>query len=402
MENKFYKEMKKELELLKKNGRYKKLRFLKSPLSGHAKLEEFDDVIIMCSNNYLGLANKPEIIEAGIKALKKYGTGAASVRFICGTFDIHRKLEERVADFLQTEACLTYMSCMDANMAVIPTLLDEGDGLVSDELNHASIIDGCRLVKKGIEKRIYNHRDLSSLEKKLKELKGCKNILVVTDGVFSMEGDIAPLSGIIKLTKRYEALIMVDDSHGIGVLGKTGRGTIEYYDLMGKIDIITGTFGKALGGAGGGFVAAKKEIRDMLIQNSRFSLFSNSIPPVLAAIGIASIDYLESDPELVVSLRKKIKHLRNKLKENNIKPLEGESAIIPIIVGETSIAIKIAQEMLQNEVYVTGFGFPVVPEGEARIRLQVSDALSYEDIDKAVDKISKVFSVLSVKGKIPN
>lgn len=384
MESNFYKNIQNKLKSLKENGTYKNLRFISSPVSGHTEVEEFDDVILMCSNNYLGLANKPEIVKAGIDALKKYGSGAASVRFICGTFDIHRELEERVAKFLQTESALTYTSCMDANMSLIPTLLESGDTVISDELNHASIIDGCRLIKKEVAKFVYNHSDMDSLEAKIIDAGSKGNKLIVTDGVFSMEGDVADLPGIIKLARKYDCIVMVDDSHGIGVIGRTGRGIAEYCGLLGDVDIITGTFGKALGGAGGGFIAAKKEIIDLCIQQSRNHLFSNSLPPVLAAIGIESVNYLDSNPEIVESLRNKIKYLRDKLIEVNIEPLEGDSAIVPIIIGETSAAIKIASKMLKQGVYAIGFGFPVVPEGEARIRLQVSDALSYEDIDYAV------------------
>jgi glycine C-acetyltransferase len=387
-----YLRLARKLADLRKDGTYKDLRYISSPVSGHTNVEDFGRVILMCSNNYLGLANEPGIVNAGIEALRKYGAGAASVRFICGTFDIHRMLEQKVADFFQTESAITYTSCMDANMSVIPALLEQGDTVISDELNHASIIDGCRLVKSGVDKSVYRHSDMDSLEDKIREAGNRGNKLIVTDGVFSMEGDIARLPEIVALSKKYNCLIMVDDSHGIGVMGKKGKGIAEHYGLMGDIDILTGTFGKALGGAGGGFVAGKKEIIDICIQQSRNQLFSNSLPPVLSGIGIASIDYLETHPELVESLRKKVNYLRCSLEKNGIRALEGESAIVPILVGETSEAIRIASEMLKNGVYVTGFGFPVVPEGKARIRLQVSDALSYEDIDKGIEVLLKVFS----------
>lgn len=392
MENKFYTNLKNDLYSLKENGTYKKLRFLKSPMSNRTLVDEFGKVIMLCSNNYLGLAYKNEIIKAGIDALKKYGVGAASVRFICGTFDIHRKLEEKVAEFLHTEAALTYTSCMDANMSVIPAILKQEDTVISDELNHASIIDGCRLVDRAVKKLIYKHSDLNSLEEKLKESGSDGNKLIVTDGVFSMEGDIAVLPGIVELAKKYNCIVMIDDSHGIGVIGKTGRGTTEYYNLLGEVDIITGTFGKALGGAGGGFVAAKKEVIDICIQKSRSHLFSNSLPPVLAAIGIEAIKYLDSHPGIVSSLHEKIIYLRNKLKNAGIKPLEGESAIVPIMIGDTAKAIKIASGMLKEGVYVIGFGYPIVPEGKARIRLQVSDALKYSDIDYAVNILLEVLN----------
>ncbi len=400
MENKFYTSLKNDLSSLKENGTYKKLRFLKSPMSNRPLVDGFGQTIMLCSNNYLGLTNKPEIINAGIKALKKYGAGAASVRFICGTFDIHRKLEEKIAEFLNTEAALTYTSCMDANMSVIPAMLKQEDTVISDELNHASIIDGCRLICGGVKKLVYKHSDLNSLEEKLKESGNKGNKLIVTDGVFSMEGDIAILPGILKLAKKYNCIVMVDDSHGIGVIGKTGRGVTEYYNLLGKVDIITGTLGKALGGAGGGFVAAKKEVIDTCIQKSRSHLFSNSLPPVLAAIGIEAIKYLDCHPNIVSSLHKKIVYLHNlfvvsledKLKNAGIKLLDGESAIVPIIIGNTAKAVKIASDMLKEGVYVVGFGYPIVPEGKARIRLQVSDSLEYGDIDYALKILFKVLN----------
>lgn len=397
MKKYFYDNLQNKLDLLKDNGTYKELQFLGSPMSNRTEVEGFDDVIILCSNNYLGLADKPEIIEAGVEALEKYGAGAASVRFICGTFDIHRQLEKKIAEFLHTESALTYTSCMDANMSVIPALLKEGDTIISDELNHASIIDGCRLVSKGIKKLVYSHSDLNSLEGKLKEADSRGTKLIVTDGVFSMEGDIAKLPGIMELAEKYDCIVMVDDSHGIGVIGKTGRGIAEYYNLLGKVDIITGTLGKALGGAGGGFVASKKEVIDTCIQQSRSHLFSNSLPPVIAAIGIEAIRYLESHPKIVDSLHKKTTYLRNKLNSIGIKPIEGDSAIVPIMMGDTSRAIKIASNMLKEGVYIIGFGYPVVPQGKARIRLQVSDALTYEDIDYAVTVLATEYNAISNK-----
>lgn len=391
MSTNLYADIDKTLESLKETGTYKKLQHLKSPVSGRSLVENYDRVVMLCSNNYLGLADKPEIIEAGVEALKKYGAGAASVRFICGTFDIHRELEEKVASFLNTEAAVTYTSCWNANTAVIPVLLGPGDTVISDELNHASIIDGCRLVGKNVKKAVYAHSDMNSLEEKLKEAKDSRNILVVTDGVFSMEGDVALLPDILELTRKYGAILMVDDSHATGVLGKTGRGTAEYYDLHGQVDIITGTFGKALGGAGGGFVAGKRQIVDLCVQRSRPHLFSNSLPPVLAAIALAAIECLEAHPEKVDSLHKKVDYFRSRLKKTGIEPLEGDSAIIPVIIGDTAKSISIAEEMLKKGVYAIGFGYPVVPEGKARIRIQVSEALSYEDIDYAVDVFKEAY-----------
>jgi glycine C-acetyltransferase len=384
LKKRFYENLDSTLRELKETGTYKKLQYLTSRMSNKSNTEDHGQVIILCSNNYLGLADKPEIIKGGMDALEKYGAGAASVRFICGTFDIHRELEERVAEFLHTEAALTYTSCWNANTAIIPALLTSGDTVISDELNHASIIDGCRLVGRGVNRLTYKHADLNALEERLKEAGDKGTVLIVTDGVFSMEGDVAPLPGIVELADKYGALVMVDDSHATGVIGKTGRGTEEYYNMFGKVDIITGTFGKALGGAGGGFIAGKKSIIELMIQRSRPHLFSNSLPPVLAGISLAAINYLDENPTIVDSLREKTKYTRNAVKKAGLNPLEGDSAIVPIIVGDTAKAISIADNMLKKGVYAIGFGFPVVPEGKARIRIQVSDALKYEDIDYAV------------------
>lgn len=392
MNNSFYSNLDSTLESLKNEGTYKKLQYLLSPMCNKSAVEGYDDVIILCSNNYLGLANKPEVVDAGIDSLKKYGAGAASVRFICGTYDIHRKLEEKVAQFLGTEAALTYTSCWNANTAVIPALLGSGDCVISDELNHASIIDGCRLTGKDVKRLVYKHADLNSLEEKLKEAAKCGTVLVVTDGVFSMEGDIAPLPGIVEISKKYNALVMVDDSHSTGVIGRTGRGTEEYYNMVGQVDIITGTFGKALGGAGGGFVAGKKSVTDICIQHSRPHLFSNSLPPVLSGIALAAIEYLESNPQIVTSLHEKVVYMRNAIKDAGLNPLEGDSAIIPIIVGDTAKAISMANEMLKRGLYAIGFGYPVVPEGKARIRIQVSESLTYEDIGYAIKVIKEVYN----------
>ncbi len=386
-----YSNLQNRLQSMKESGTYKEYQYLTTPMSNKSNIEKYNEVIVLCSNNYIGLCNNKEIIQAGHEALDKYGVGAASVRFICGTYDIHRQLEKETADFMHAESCLTYMTCWNANTGVIPAILFEGDCIISDALNHASIIDGCRMVNKKVEKFVYKHSDMEELERLLKDSDRFNTKLVITDGVFSMEGDIAKLDEIYVLCKKYGAILMVDDSHGMGVIGKTGRGAIEYHNLLGKIDIITGTYGKALGGSAGGFVAAKQEVIDMCIQASRTSLFTNSLPPVVAAMALKSIQILKRDPSIIESLHKKVKYLRQRLHEEGFEPLEGDSAIVPIIVKETAKAIKIAKAMLKKNVYVTGFGFPVVPEGTARIRIQVSDALSYEDIDYAVKAFKEVF-----------
>lgn len=391
MSEKFNASLQATLNEFQTSGKYKKLQYLQTAMANRVKIEGRDEVVVLCSNNYIGLSNKKELVEAGKEALDKYGAGAASVRFICGTFDLHRELENKVADFLHMEAAITYTSCWHANTAIIPAVLGPGDAVISDELNHASIIDGCRLTGKDVKRLVYKHADLASLEEKLKEAGTEGNVLIVTDGVFSMEGDIAPLPGIVELARKYGAAVMVDDSHATGVIGKTGRGTAEYYDMLGQVDIISGTFGKALGGAGGGFIAGKKELIDVLVQKSRPHLFSNSLPPVLAAMALAAIEYLEANPGLVESLRQKVAYLRNALEKEGIKPLEGDSAILPIIIGDTAESIKVAGKMLEKGVYAIGFGYPVVPEGTARIRIQVSDALTYEDLDYVVKVIKEAY-----------
>ncbi len=391
MGNNFNEKISRQLKDLKDAGKYKVYQYLKTPMSNKAELEKFNEVIVLCSNNYLGLSNNPEIIEAGKMALEKYGVGAASVRFICGTYDIHRELEKRTADFLGMEASLSYTSCWNANTAVIPALVGAGDCIISDELNHASIIDGCRLASKKVQRFVYKHSDMEDLERVLSEAKEFETKLVITDGVFSMEGDIANLPEIKRLADKYDAVTMVDESHATGVMGKTGRGTLEFYDMVGEFDIITGTYGKALGGAGGGFVAASREVVELCVQSSRPSLFSNSLPPVIAAMAIKAIDYLDSHPEMVDSLHKKTMYLRNGLKKEGLKPLDGESAIVPIIVGETARAIGMAKAMLDKGLYVTGFGYPVVPEGTARIRIQVSEALTYEDLDYSIKVVKEIY-----------
>lgn len=390
MKEQFYEGIRNRLEGMKEAGTYKEYRYLESPMSARSQIKSKGDVLVLCSNNYLGLADNKELIQSGIEALEKYGAGGASVRFICGTYDIHQDLENKVAEFLGTEAALTYTSCWAANTAVIPALLQPGDTVLSDELNHASIVDGCRLIAKGVNKGVYRHSDMAHLEEKLQEAKDSPVKLVITDGVFSMEGDIAKLPEIVELVRKYNAILMIDDSHATGVIGKTGRGTEEYYDMIGSADIITSTFGKALGGAGGGFVAGRQEVIDLMVQVSRPHLFSNSLPPVLTSIAKTALEYLMNHPEIVQSLREKTNYFRKQLKDRGLNILEGDSAIIPIMIYDAPKAVSLANKLLDHGIYVTGFSYPVVPKGEARIRLQVSDALSYEDIDWASEVIQKL------------
>jgi glycine C-acetyltransferase len=383
-----------DLDALRAAGTYKRLRHLTTPMAPHVHMEEAGDVVILSSNNYLGLADHPEVVAAGVAALEKYGAGTSSVRFICGTFDIHRRLEDKIAAFLDMEAALSYVSCWTANEGLLPTVGTAGNTIISDELNHASIIDGCRLAA---AKRLrYKHGNMTDLEAKLREAEG--TTFIVTDGVFSMEGDLANLPEIAALAKRYDAVTIVDDSHGTGVTGPTGRGTVEHYGLQGQIDIITGTLGKALGGAAGGFVAGSHALVDTLIQRSRTQLFSNALPATVAASAMKAIEILETRPELLEQQRDNVRHFRAGLQQRGFAPLEGESAIIPIIVGETAFAIAMSDRLLKEGVFVTGFGFPVVPEGTARIRVQMSSALDRSDLDSALDAFERVGRELGVIG----
>lgn len=378
-----------ELEALKAAGTYKRLRHLVTPMAPQVRMEEAGDVLILSSNNYLGLADDPKVIEAGIAALRTYGAGTASVRFICGTFDIHRQLEERLAHVFGFPASLTYVSCWNANTGLIPTVAVEGTAIISDELNHASIIDGCRMATQATRLR-YKHSDMADLEAQLASLPREMTKFIVTDGVFSMEGDLAKLPEIAELAARYHAVTIVDDSHGTGVTGKTGRGTIEHFGLEGRIDILTGTLGKALGGAAGGFVCGSANLIDTLIQRSRPQLFSNALPCTVAGSALEALRQLESRPELVQRLRENTRWFRERLREIGYRPLDGEAAIIPIIVGETAFAIKMSERLLQQGLFVTGFGYPVVPEGTARVRVQMSAALERPQLERALGIFERV------------
>jgi glycine C-acetyltransferase len=389
--------LKSELDALRAAGTFKTLRHITTPMSAEVNMEEAGETIVLSSNNYLGLADNPRVVEAGIEGLRKYGAGTASVRFICGTFDIHRQIEEKIAAFFGTAAALTYVSCWTANEGLIPTIAVAGTAIVSDELNHASIIDGCRLATQSQRLR-YKHSDMADLEAKLASLPPDMTKFIITDGVFSMEGDLAKLPQIVALSKRYNGVVIVDDSHGTGVMGPTGRGTFEHYGLMGQIDIITGTLGKALGGAAGGFVASSKNLIETLNQKSRTMLFSNALPATVASSALAAIEALESHPELLAKQRENIRYFRERLVALGYKPLEGESALIPIIVGETAFAIKMSELLLKEGVFVTGFGYPVVPEGTARIRVQMSAALERKHLDRALAAFEKVGAQLGLIG----
>jgi glycine C-acetyltransferase len=384
-----------DLDALRAAGTYKRLRHITGPMASEVHMEEAGDVIVLSSNNYLGLADHPEVVAAGIAGLKKYGAGTASVRFICGTFDIHRDLEEKIAAVFGFEASLSYVSCWAANEGVIPTIATAGNTIISDELNHASIIDACRLC--GAKRMRYQHGDMAELEARLREAEGTP--FIVTDGVFSMEGSLAKLPEIVALAETYDAVTIVDDSHGTGVMGKTGRGTIEHFGLEGKIDILTGTLGKALGGGAGGFVAGSKALVDTLVQRSRTQLFSNALPATVACSALKAVELLETQPALVEAQRANTQYFRAGLQRLGFKPLDGPSAIVPIIVGDTAFAIAMSDRLLKEGVFVTGFGFPVVPEGTARVRVQISSALTRDELDRALAAFEKVGRELGVIGE---
>ena len=373
---------------MKKKGTLKRLHYLQSPMDARVQMEGRGEIIILSSNNYLGLSNHREVIGAGRDALERYGAGTASVRFICGTFSIHRELEQKLASFLGTEASLSYVSCWSANTGAIPVLAGEQDMIISDELNHASIIDAVRLCK--ARRLIYKHADMEELEDRLKSSKDARNRLIVTDGVFSMEGDLAPLPAIVELARKYNAVTLVDDSHGTGVMGEGGRGVAEHFGLLGQIDVITGTLGKALGGAAGGFVASSAQVIEVLSQSSRPQIFSNALPATIAGSALKAVEVLEADPSLVAKLHDNTDYLRRGLRARGFNPLDAPSAIIPILVGETAFAIRMSERLLEEGVFVTGFGYPVVPEGTARLRVQASAALGREDMDRALEAFVRV------------
>jgi glycine C-acetyltransferase len=381
-----------ELEQFIQDGTYKRLNFLDSPQGARVRMEGRGEVIILSSNNYLGLCNEPAVVHAGKEALDRFGAGTASVRFICGTFTIHRELEAACARLVGTSTALSFVSAWNANEALPATLLSEHDIVISDQLNHASIIDAVRLAKAitKCQSAVYRHADLADLDAKLAAARDRRVKMVITDGVFSMEGAIAPLPDLLQLCRKHEAVLVVDDSHGTGVLGQNGRGTAEHFGVAGEVDIITSTLGKALGGAAGGFVAASAAVCDYLTQRARPQLFSNALPPTVAASALASIEYLEDHPERVATLRVNAQYFREQLLELGFKPLPGDTPIIPVILGETAAAIRMSDLLLAEGVFVTGFGYPVVPQGQARVRCQISAAHTRADLDQALAAFRKV------------
>jgi glycine C-acetyltransferase len=394
MNHDYLQHLEKQVAELKSNGLYKNEREIVSPQQAEITIVGGRKVLNFCANNYLGLANNPELISAAKNSYEKFGFGLSSVRFICGTQSLHHQLEKNLSKFLGTEDTILYSSCFDANGGLFETLLGEEDAVISDALNHASIIDGIRLCK---AKRLrYNNNDMQDLEARLKEADGCRFKLIATDGVFSMDGIIADLKSICDLAERYNALVMVDDSHAVGFVGNKGRGTPEYCQVMGRVDIITGTLGKALGGASGGYTSGRKQIIEWLRQRSRPYLFSNTLAPAIAAASIKVLELLENGNDLRLRLKDNSRYFREKMSTLGFKLVPGEHPIIPVMLGDAKIAQSFAEKMLEEGVYVIGFFYPVVPQGKARIRVQISAAHSRDDLDHAIAAFSRVGKSLKV------
>lgn len=395
MNEKFVKRIGTEVEDIKASGLYKTERIISGPQGAEIKVGG-KVVLNFCANNYLGLSSHPKVMEAAIKTLQSHGYGMSSVRFICGTQDIHKELEKKISDFLGTEDTILYAAAFDANGGVFEPLLNEEDAIISDALNHASIIDGVRLCK--AQRFRYEHNDMNNLEVKLNEAAGCRNRIIVTDGSFSMDGTIAQLDKICDLADKYDAIVMVDECHSTGFLGKTGRGTHEYRGVMGRIDIITGTLGKALGGASGGFTSGRKEVIEILRQKSRPYLFSNTLAPSIVGASIAVLDMLSETTELKDQLEYNTKYFREKMTEAGFDIKPGEHPIVPIMLYDAVLAQTFAGKLLEEGIYVIGFFFPVVPKGQARIRVQISAAHNRQHLDKAIAAFAKIGKELGVMG----
>jgi len=393
----FLQSLSEQTEALKSQGLYKSERLIAGPQQAAIDVRNnggVQHVINLCANNYLGLANHPQVIAAAHKALDEFGYGMASVRFICGTQTLHKELEQRISDFLGTEDTILYPSCFDANGGLFETILGKEDAVISDALNHASIIDGIRLSK--AQRFRYQHNDMHDLKEQLEAAKDTNVRLIVSDGVFSMDGTIADLQSICDLADSHDALTMIDDCHASGFLGKTGRGTHEFRDVMGRIDIITGTLGKALGGASGGFTSGRKEIVGWLRQRSRPYLFSNSVAPTIAAASITVFDLLERDSSLRERLHENAAYFRNKMTARGFDLKPGEHPIIPVMLGDAKLATAMADKLLERGIYVVGFSFPVVPKGQARIRTQMSAGLTREQLNQAVEAFTEIGRELKV------
>jgi glycine C-acetyltransferase len=394
MYGKIQQQLQSELQSIKDAGLYKKERIITTPMGAEVKVSTGEDVIIMCANNYLGLSSHPKVIEGAKKALDTHGFGMSSVRFICGTQDIHKELEQRISEFLGTEDTILYAAAFDANGGVFEPLFGEEDAIISDELNHASIIDGVRLCK--AQRYRYKNSDMADLEQQLIKAQAQRNRIIVTDGVFSMDGFVAKLDQICALAEKYDAMIMVDDCHATGFIGKTGRGTHEHNNVMGKIDIITGTLGKALGGAMGGFTSGKKEVIEMLRQRSRPYLFSNSLAPSIVGASIEVFKLLSESTHLRDKLEWNVKYFKEGIKKVGLEIKDGDSAIVPVMLYDAKLAQQFAEKLLNEGIYAVGFFYPVVPKEQARIRVQLSAAHEKEHLDKAIAAFEKVGKELGV------
>jgi glycine C-acetyltransferase len=392
MYGKIKEDLTKEIQSIRDAGLFKDERVIMTPQGAEIAVKGGKEVLNFCANNYLGLSSHPKVIEAAHKTLDEWGYGMSSVRFICGTQDIHKILEQKISDFLHTEDTILYVACFDANGGVFEPILGKEDAIITDQLNHASIIDGIRLCK--AQRYIYKNNDMADLEEKLKETQNCRYRLVATDGVFSMTGEIAKLDEIVALAEKYDALVMIDDAHSTGFLGDTGRGTPEYRGVLGKIDIITGTLGKALGGASGGFISGRKELIELYRQRSRPYLFSNTVAPAVVGASIAVFDLLSETTELRDKLEENHKYFREKMTEAGFDITQGEHPIVPIMLGKFENDAKLSQDMardlLEEGIYVIGFYFPVVPRGQSRIRVQLSAAHEKHHLDRAIEAFTKI------------
>ncbi len=383
-----------QLDEIRRGGLYKAERVITTPQDAHVRVGQDQPVLNMCANNYLGLAEHPEIIQAAHAALDRWGYGMASVRFICGTQQIHKQLEQKISEFLGTEDAILYTSCFDANGGLFETLLGPEDAVISDQLNHASIIDGIRLSK--AQRYRYQNNNMQDLESQLQAARGARYRLIATDGVFSMDGYIAALPDICELADRYQALVMVDDSHAVGVLGRGGRGTHEHHGVMDRIDILTGTLGKALGGASGGYTAARREIVELLRQRSRPYLFSNTLAPPIVGASLRALELLSASTQLRDTLQANTRFFRDQISRLGFDVLPGQHPIVPIMLGDAALATALADRLLEKGVYVIGFSYPVVPQGEARIRTQISAAHSRADLEWAIEKFGQAKRELGI------
>jgi len=394
MSKKIFNALSAAIEELKTTGLFKAERIITSPQQAKIKVRDGNEVINFCANNYLGLANNSELVQASQQAAVKYGFGMSSVRFICGTQDVHKELEKRLSNFLEMEDTILYTSCFDANGGLFEALFSEEDAIISDALNHASIIDGVRLCK--AQRFRYANNDMQDLREKLKQAQNCRYRIIATDGVFSMDGIIANLKGICDLAEKYDALVMVDDSHAVGFVGEHGKGTPEYCGVMGRVDILTGTLGKAMGGASGGYTSAKKEIVSWLRQRSRPYLFSNTLMPTITATSIKVLDMLESGGSLRKKLRDNSAYFRGEMQKLGFKLVPGNHPIIPVMLGDAKLASEMSDLLLKEGIYVIGFSYPVVPKDRARIRTQMSAAHEKEHIDRAIKAFEKVGKQLGI------